>query len=165
MRTLILFLLLSSTCQAQQLVMSSKDGLVGDVAKNIVERRSGYRPQYTHSAIELNGWVYEMDYPVAKKTPVQYYGKPRTTNDYYQLNLSQDQINRMQAYAESRLGEPYRLRNYFHPNSRKIYGTWCSPFVGEVLNSGGYNLTRDQVGEPQKLYNTLKPRFLRRTYR
>lgn len=144
---------------SQQIVLSNKRGIVGRVAQRITG------DYYTHSAIVLNGYVYESDWPRVKKTPVWAYGKRGSTNDYYNLNLSQQQINQMQAYAESRIGEPYRLRNYFRPGSRPTYGTWCSPFVGQVLNSGGYNLSRQQMFEPQNLYNTLRPRFSRRQYR
>jgi hypothetical protein len=158
--TLLLFILLSNNCYSQQLVLSNKQGLVGRTAQRITG------DYYTHSAIELNGWVYESDWPRVKKTPVWAYGKPRTTNDYYQLNLSQNEINRMQAYAESRLGEPYRLRNYFFPRSRRTNGTWCSPFVGQVLNqSNSYRINNYQSFEPQNLFNTIRPTFNHRVTR
>lgn len=156
----ISIIFLPNFCYSQQLILSNKKGLVGRVAQRIT------KDYYTHSAIELNGWVYESDYPRVKKTPVWDYGKPRTVNDYYQLNLSQNEINRMQAYAESRLGEPYRLRNYFRPGSRKTNGTWCSPFIGDILNkSYTYKVNKYESFEPQNLFNTIRPEFNHRVIR
>jgi hypothetical protein len=59
------------------IVLSSKKGLVGRVAKRITGG-----DQYTHSQIILGGRLYESDWPRAKVGPIENY-KRRTTNDYY----------------------------------------------------------------------------------
>ena len=157
MKYLVLLLsLLCSTCYSQQIILSTKNGPIGRIA----QRMTG--DYYTHSAIVLNGYVYEQDWPRAKRTPLGEYGKRRTINDVYNIPLSQEQTRVMQRYAESRMGERYRLKNYLFPRSRKTNGTWCSPFVGQVLNSGGYRLQPSQMYEPENLRQSLPLNFSHR---
>jgi len=134
-------------------VFSYKNGLVGRIAKRITGG-----DQYTHVGVVINNKVYESDWPRTKATPVNQYGKRRTTNDYYVplTPYSGQEVQNMRAYADSQIGTPYRLRNYFHPNTKKTNGTWCSPFVGRILNrSGRFNLSEQNYHEPQNIKNNL----------
>lgn len=157
-KLLFLFLILCcNTVFAQYpdgtLVFSNSRGLVGRIAKRITGN-----DQYTHVGIVLDGRVYESDYPRSKNTLVGQYSKRTNTNDYYvpSVPYSQVEVDRMKSYANSNMGKPYRLRNYFNPNSRPVNGTWCSPFVGNTLNSSGrYNLSNSQMHEPQNLMNSI----------
>lgn len=66
----------------------------------------------------------------------------------------------MKAHAESMLGLPYTLRNYFKPWTKPTKGTWCSPYVARVLNaSGRYTLTKTDWWEPQDLFQRLEPDY------
>jgi len=153
----LLSLLVCSIVQAElpdgTLVFSNKKSLVGRVARRITGG-----DQYTHVGIVLDGYVYESDWPKAKRTPVSQYGKRRTTNDYY-VPLVPVDTTAMRAKADSMVGQPYRLRNYFRPGSRQVNGTWCSPFVGQVLNAGGYSLSASQYHEPQNILNATGESF------
>ena len=148
----VLTCLFCSVCSGQYIILSTKQGPVGRVARNITG------DFYTHSVIVLDGWVYEQDWPRSRKTPLAFYGKKRTINDIYLLPLTRQQVHLMKQYAESRLGEPYRLRGYFRPGAR-TNGTWCSNFVGQILNTGGYQLTPSQMREPENLRQQLNPQF------
>lgn len=154
---LFLFLGISNVSFGQYpdgtLVFSNSRGLVGRVAKRITGG-----DQYTHVGVVLDGKVYESDFPRAKNTPVGRYSRITNTNDYYvpSTPYSQQEVTRIKSYVDSHMGQSYRLRNYFHPNSRQVNGTWCSPFVGNALNaSGRYNLSRSQIHEPQNLINAI----------
>jgi hypothetical protein len=149
-------MLVANISYSQQLIFSTKNGPIGRIA----QRMTG--DYYTHSAIVLNGYVYEQDWPRAKRTSLSEYGKRRTINDVYNISLSQGQVSAMQRYAETRMGERYRLKNYLFPRSRKTNGTWCSPFVGQVLNSGGYQLHSSQMHEPENLRQSLPLTFSHR---
>lgn len=130
------------------IVLSSKKGLVGRIAKRITGG-----DQYTHSAIILNGRLYESDWPRAKVGSIWSY-KRGTTNDYYVpvTPYSPSEVQAMLAKARSLIGRPYDLKNYRKPGSRQTYGTWCSPFVGQVLNnSGRHSLSSHDYYEPQNL--------------
>lgn len=154
---LVLVLGISNVSLAQYpdgtLVLSNSRGLVGRIAKRITGG-----DQYTHVGVVIDGRVYESDWPRAKNTLVSQYSRRTNTNDYYVPSTlySQNEVAKMKSYATSHMGQPYRLRNYFHPNSRQINGTWCSPFAGNVLNaSGRYNLSRSQIHEPQNLIHAV----------
>lgn len=146
------------------LVFSSKRGIVGRVAKRITGG-----DQYTHVGIIFGNYVYESDWPRAKRTPVSSYGKRGSTNDYYvpASPIGPQQLNAMRAKAQSMLGQPYRLRGYFRPSTRPTDGTWCSPFVGYVLNAGGSSLSASDRHEPQTLLDRVDGgyRFHTRTRR
>ena len=152
-----------SNAFAQQIIFSTKNGPIGRIAQRITG------DFYTHTAIVLpdaqgRQWVYEQDWPRAKKVPLSKYGKRRTINDVYSLPLSGSQVAAMRSHAESRLGEPYRLRAYFRPGARSN-GTWCSNYVGQVLNAGGYNISRQGMHEPENLRQQISPQFQYRYYR
>lgn len=165
MNHLIFFLLLflSSTSYAQYpdgtLVFSSKPNtLVGNIAKRMTNNA-----QYTHIGIIFDNMVYESDWPRVQRTPVSQYGKRKTVNDYYipSSPFSKDEIDRMKNHATSRLGEPYQLRDYLRKNSRRTTrGTWCSIYVGEVMNQGRYRFSFQQMFEPQKLSNLIAGQYI-----
>ena len=135
------------------IVMSYKNGLVGRIARRITGG-----DKFTHVGVVIDGQVIDSDFPRVHSTPVSRYGKRRTVNYYYVPTVPYNslEVSRMRSHATSRIGEPYRLRNYFFPNSSPTNGTWCSPFAGQVLNaSGRYNLSRSQYHEPQNLLNAV----------
>ena len=152
---LALLLLLASTAVGHwpdgTLVFSSKKGLVGNVAKRITGG-----DQYTHVGIVFAGQVYESDFPHARRVDVCAYGKRGTTNDYWvpRYVLDRDTIDKMKTKATAMLGTPYRLRAYFRPGARSR-GMWCSPYVGRVLNAGGYQLSSRDYHEPQNLFQRV----------
>lgn len=161
-----MILLWCSTVFAQHpngtLVLSSADTIVGRTAKRIT---NGDR--YTHIGIVIDGQVYEATLPRAKRGPIASYPSRRSTNDFFEPihPYSYQEVDRMRRFANSQLGVPYKLRNYFHPRSRPVNGTWCSPFVGRILNaSGRHHLSKHQMFEPQNVINTLRNqlRFARR---
>jgi hypothetical protein len=146
---------------SQDIVFSSKSSMVGRIAKAITGG-----DKYTHVGIVIDGYVYESDWPRVRKVPVAKYGKRFTTNDYYSLRLTPAEKARIKQAIEQRIGEPYRLRNYLWPRSRKTNGTWCSPFAGTALNqSGRFELAPSQYYEPQNLFNATQPEFIRRVTR
>ncbi|TWT91402.1 C40 family peptidase [Neorhodopirellula pilleata] len=149
---LVASLAIASTCNAQSvpdgtLVFSNKKGIVGRVARRIT---GGDR--YTHVGIVFDGYVYESDWPRSKRTPVQSYGKPGSTNDYYAPStpIDRDRLAAMRSQANATLGTPYRLRGYFRPGVTSA-GTWCSPYVGRILAAGGSSLSNHDRHEPQNL--------------
>jgi len=137
-------------------ILSSKKGLVGRIARRITGG-----DQYTHSAIVLNGKVYESDWPRAKIGRIGAH-KRRTTNDYYipVVPYTPYESAAMIQKANSMVGQPYQLRNYWRPGSRPTEGTWCSPFVGRVLNaSGRHNLTFHDYYEPQNVLQAVGSQY------
>jgi len=138
-------------------ILSSKKGLIGRIAQRLTGG-----DQYTHIGIVIDGKIYESDWPRATTRGISGYGKPRSTNDFYVplVPYSQYEVDRMRSYAQSQLGKPYQLRNYFNPRSPKTYGTWCSPFVGNTLNaSGRYHFSTRQIYEPQNIVNHVNGQY------
>jgi hypothetical protein len=136
------------------LVLSSKPGTV---VGNIASRLTG-GDQYTHIAIVIDNQVYESDWPRSKSTPLSHYGKRRGVYHYYRPTTpyTREQVDRMRDSVQSRLGQPYRLRNFLRPGSRQTEGTWCSPFVATALNaSGRYQLAPQQSHKPQTLLESV----------
>jgi hypothetical protein len=135
------------------IVLSNKKGIVGRVARRITGG-----DEYTHVGIVIDGYVYESDYPRSKRTPVAQYGKRRTTNDYYHPIHPVD-VGAMRDKANSMLGLPYSLKNYVRPGSVVEQGMWCSPFVGKVLNAGGFRLSEQDYYEPQNLLQSVGSQY------
>ncbi|WP_390174067.1 YiiX/YebB-like N1pC/P60 family cysteine hydrolase [Rhodopirellula sallentina] len=132
------------------------DNVVGRVAHRITHDK------YTHTAIVLDGVVYEATVPTVKKSPFPgHHG--RTTHVFAYVPerpFSADEVARMKQYAESHLGQPYGLKNYFWKNSRPDGRTWCSEFVRDVLDSSQrYHLSYREGFEPQTLLNTIDSEF------
>lgn len=152
-----LLMAMASTTQAQYpdgtLVLSSKRGIVGRVAKRITGGDS-----YTHVAIVIDGYVYEMDYPKPKRSPVGQYGKRRTTNDYYVplVTYSASEVASMRTAIANSSGQRYGLKAYFRTKPTDPKWTWCSPYVGRTLNATGrYRLSSSQFHEPQNLIGSV----------
>lgn len=155
--TVVLLLGTTTVANAQYpdgtLVLSQSRGLIGRIAKRITG------DHYTHIGIVIDGKIYESDWPRTKRSPIRGYGRRKATYDFYVPNTpySSHEVARMRSYATSKLGQPYQLRNYFRPGTRPTKGTWCSPFVGKVLNSSGrHRLSTGQSWEPQNVINTLR---------
>lgn len=134
--------------------MMNANTVVGRVAKRITGG-----DKYTHVGIVLNGYVYEADWPRVKKTPVSGYksNRRRVNVDVYAPSrpFSQAEVQAMVNHAEGKLGQKYGLRSYFRPGA-KANGTWCSPYVKDVLNaSGRYNLSNGDGHEPQNLLGAI----------
>lgn len=148
-----------SHAHAQDIVFSNSKSLVGRIAKQLT---GGDR--YTHVGLVVNGYVYESDWPVSRKTPVSQYGKRGGTYDYYSLGLSTAEKQAVLRNASKELGKPYQLKNYFWPRSRNTTGTYCSPFVGRILDqSTRYRLAPHQYHDPQGIFDAVRPVFVRRT--
>jgi hypothetical protein len=59
----------------------------------------------------------------------------------------------MEKYAKSQLGRRYSLRGFRLRNGEE---GWCSPFVKNVLNQVGHNLTYQDGFTPDNLLKALK---------
>ena len=160
-------IILCVPCNAQQdypdgtVVYSNSIGLIGRIA----ERLTG-GDRYTHIGIVIDGKVYEADWPRITKGSIEKYGKAKSTNDFFvpKKPFSKEEVAKMKEYAESQLGKPYQLRNYFWPNSRPTKGTWCSVFAGSVLNaSGRYDMDKKTIFEPQRIHDKIKQEYEFRT--
>ncbi|MEM1225921.1 MAG: hypothetical protein AAGJ40_09490 [Planctomycetota bacterium] len=131
------------------LVLSSKRGIVGRVAKSITGG-----DQYTHIGIVIDGRVHDMDYPRPHSTSIRSYGKRGSTNDYYvpTTPYTAAQVAAMRLSVQSRTGQRYGLRAYLGRSRASSLFTWCSPYVGKTLNaSGRYRLSTNQYHEPQNV--------------
>lgn len=136
------------------LIFYESETIIGKAAKVITEG-----DRFTHVAIVIDGLIYEADFPRVKKSSRVGYGKPKSTMYFYapRKPFTGDSLSRMRAHAERRLGEPYRLYNYFQPHAPRVYGTWCSRYVGDVLNaSGRYKISKWVSHEPQDLFGWVK---------
>lgn len=134
------------------LALSNSRGLVGRIARNITGQH------YTHVGVVIDNYVYEQDWPRAKKTHVSKYGKRLWTTDYYipTQPYTTQQVNAMRATAVSRLGEPYRLKGFWDKSSAGTTGQWCSPYAAHVLNaSGRYSLNSHDAHTPGNLHSAV----------
>ncbi|MFG0288327.1 MAG: YiiX/YebB-like N1pC/P60 family cysteine hydrolase, partial [Rhodopirellula sp. JB044] len=155
----LILLLMPSVCLAVPdgtVLMMYADNVVGKVAHRITHDK------YTHTAIVLDGVVYEATVPSVRKSPFPgHHG--RTTHVFAYVPkqpFTAEEVANMMQYAESRLGQPYGLKNYFWKNSRPDGRTWCSEFVRDVLNSSHrYHLSYGEGFEPQTLLNTIGGEF------
>lgn len=128
--------------------------IVGTIASRLTgnERR-------THAVYIDGRTVFESDWPRAKATDIGHAFKRGTFTDIYvPINPNYDTAS-MRRQAVSMIGQPYRLRNFLHPRSRPVNGSWCSPFVGRVLNAGGYNLSPQQYHTPERLLNAVRHNY------
>jgi len=152
-------LLITSSCFAQDY----PDGTV--IFSRCNEKRAwipdafGGEGHYHHVVVILQGWVHESIWPFSKRTPVKNYFRDDWT--YKVLTpkeaYSQQEANLMLIRARSLLGKPYNLRKYFHPNTKKTIGTYCSQYVRLVLNaSRRYDFSWEDGYQPQNLYELIK---------
>lgn len=137
------------------LVYSSKPNtIIGNVAKRWAARAQGYRATHTHVGIVLGGRVYHADYPRVEAKPIgsRKHGEAVT----YQLpsrNYTAQQVQSMRSYAQSQIGQPYRLRGFIRRDGSE---GWCSTFVGQVLDRGGHNITKQQRFTPDNLQRAVR---------
>lgn len=134
------------------LLFSECDSFIGRQAKIVTN------DWYTHVAIVLDGCVYEADLPRVKCSPFPPRMPSGATIYVYtpRYPYSPAQVQRMRRAARGRLGEPYRLYNYWHRRPI-VYGTWCSRYVGDVLSSSGrYYFTPSESHEPETLRQNLR---------
>lgn len=165
MKTIILILLFSLptlTAVSQSpgdlpdvtIVYSGKPSYVGRVAKRWASRAQGYPATYTHVGIVLGGRVYHADYPAVTSRPVWQLKRGEVAT--YVLprhNYSSPQVAAMKAYAQSQIGQPYRLRGFIRRNGEE---GWCSQFVRRVLEQGGHNLSYQDGFTPDNLLRAIK---------
>ena len=137
------------------LVYSSKpSSVVGRVAKRMATRAQGYQATHTHVGIVLGGRVYHADYPRVEAKPIGQFKRGEIAS--YQLpirNYTPQQISAMRAYAQSQIGQPYRLRGFLRRDGSE---GWCSTFVGQVLNRGGHSISKRDRFTPDNLKRGLQ---------
>jgi hypothetical protein len=134
------------------LVFSNKPGtIIGNAAIASASKVQGYPAKYTHCGIIFNGYIYHSDFPVVAKRTKLKPGEQATfvlPNRYYTIG----EINSMRRYADSQLGKRYSLRGYRLRNGEE---GWCSPFVKNVLNQSGHNLTYKDGFTPDNLLKAI----------
>lgn len=149
---------ITSTASAQlpdgTLVFSSKPGtVIGNVAKRMAARAQGFPAKATHVGIVLGGRVYHCDFPRVTSFPVGVTKRGEVAR--YQLPARQytaAQVAAMTLYAQSQIGKPYKLRGFLRRDGSE---GWCSTFVGNVLNHGGHNITKQQRFTPDNLQRAV----------
>lgn len=130
----------------------------------LIERRTG--SDINHSAIVLydknKAFIYECAIKTgAAKIPIQEYlrllkqesiKKSEMTVIYVKpvQPFAKNQIDKMKQYAESKLGEPFRLLGYYQGK-----GFYCSRYVGDILTSGGLILSEEDKKAPINLYQQV----------
>jgi len=157
-RLTLILSLLATTASAQlpdgTLVFSSKPGtVIGNVAQQMATQAQGYSAHHTHVGIILGGRVYHSDYPRVHSYAVGH-SKPGELVSY-QLptrNYTPQQIAAMRSYAQSQLGQPYRLRGFLRRDGSE---GWCSTFVGQVLNRGGHSISATERFTPDNLRRAI----------
>lgn len=152
---ILLCLLSNNNLENGTLLFSTNSSFGGRIADRCVGGG------YTHTAIFLDGYIYEADFPFIKKTKLEYFtGRRCSTNYFYKpkVPFTPQEVCRMKKVAESLVGHPYRLQGYFRPwIGRANDGTWCSPYVAKILNSSGrYNICKCCDYDPQRLFNRIK---------
>jgi hypothetical protein len=156
---IILSLAITSTASGQlpdgTIVFSSKPGtVIGNVAKRLASNAQGFRASYTHVGIVFGNRVYHSDFPRVHSFPLGHHKRGEAVT--YQLPTSSytpQQIAAMKAYAQSQIGQPYRLRGFLRRDGSE---GWCSTFVGQVLNRGGHQITKQQRFTPDNLMRAVR---------
>lgn len=162
-RTLTLVLaIITTTASAQYpdgtLVMSSKPGtIIGNVAQRMATRAQGYRSQYTHVGVVIQGRIYHSDFPRVGSIAVGAHKRGERA-DYYvpTRQYTPQQVAAMKSYAQSQVGQPYRLRGFRLRNGEE---GWCSTFAGQALNRAGYNIGKSQRFTPDGVLNSVRSRY------
>jgi hypothetical protein len=137
------------------IVYSSKpNSVVGRVAQRMATRAQGYRATHTHVGITLGGRVYHADYPRVEAKPIGQFKRGEIAS--YQLptrNYTPQQVAAMRFYAQSQVGQPYRLRGFLRRDGSE---GWCSTFVGQVLNRGGHSISKRDRFTPDNLMRAVR---------
>jgi hypothetical protein len=156
----IAFVLTAVSSRAQSLpdgtlVFSSKPNtVIGNVAKRMASRAQGFSARHTHVGIVFGGRVYHSDFPRVHSFPVGHHKRGESVT--YQLptrNYTPQQIAAMRSYAQSQVGQPYRLRGFLRRDGSE---GWCSTFVGQVLNRGGHSINKRDRFTPDNLMRAVR---------
>jgi hypothetical protein len=158
-RLALILSLLSTSASAQlpdgTLVFSSKPNtVIGNVAKRMASRAQGFSARHTHVGIVFGNRVYHSDFPRVDSFPVGHFKPGEVVS--YQLpmrNYTPQQISAMRAYAQSQIGQPYRLRGFLRRDGSE---GWCSTFVGHVLNRGGHSISKRDRFTPDNLMRAVQ---------
>lgn len=135
-------------------VYSSKpNAVIGRVAKRWATRAQGYAARDTHVGIVLGGRVYHADYPSVTSYPVGH-DKPGVVVRYEYPNrqYTPQQIDAMKRYAQSQIGQPYRLSGFIRNDGGE---GWCSQFVRRVKERAGHKLSYRDGFTPDNLRRAL----------
>ena len=158
-RLVLILSLFASTACAQfpdgTLVFSAKPGtIIGNVAMGMASNAQGSASRFTHVGIILNNRVYHADYPwvSTRKIGSLKLGE-RAIYVVPTRAYSVKESNRMLAYAVSQIGKRYRLKGFIRCDGTE---GWCSPFVKNVLNAGGYRLTYRDGFTPDNLLKAIR---------
>lgn len=137
------------------LVMSSKPGtIVGNVAQRMATRAQGYKSRYTHVGIILGGRIYHADFPRFGAIAIGAHKRGEKADYYAPTNrYTAEQVAAMKAYAQSQVGQAYRLRGFIFRTDDDRY---CSPFAKNVLKHAGHDLTRQDGLTPDNLIRALQ---------
>lgn len=115
---LLILLFYGPTASAQipdgTVVYSSKPGaVIGRVAQRWATRAQGYHARDTHVGIVLGGRVYHADYPHVTSYPIgQHKSGEVVRYETPTRRYTIEQIGAMKDYANSQIGQPYRLRGF-----------------------------------------------------
>ncbi len=133
---------------------SKPSAVVGRVAQRWATRAQGYQAEYTHVGIVLGGRVYHADYPSVASYPVGQ-EKPGVISTYEMPTrpYTQQQIDAMKRYAQSQIGQSYRLRGFIRNDGGE---GWCSQFVRRVKEQGGHELSYRDGFTPDNLRRALR---------
>jgi hypothetical protein len=122
----------------------------------------------THVAIVFHDIVYEATPPKVRKISLAAYQmhlqqlsrsgfwKRRNFSWFVMQPLiayTTSELGVMQAYAESQLGRPYRLRGWW---SNDLRGIFCSQYVGNIIEKSGRIKSLDNHESPGSLHKKLK---------
>ncbi len=112
-----------------------------------------------HSAVVLDGYVYEAVKPRVRKTPWDswHWLERKTNHIIWVLNptkpYSEAEIASMKAFAESQLGRIYRVRGLWQ--HRETLGTFCSKLASEIYECSGRLSSLHYQETPQTLWCKL----------
>jgi hypothetical protein len=115
------------------LVMSRLKGPIG----NRLSRRTG--THWTHTAVVVDGRVWEATLPRSKSTPIQKYGKPWWEMQAVQPSspLRSYQVSGMRSYVRQNVGRAYGLRQFVNPSAPSNGRIYCSQFAHGALSAAG----------------------------
>lgn len=110
-----------------------------------------------HSAIVLDGYVYEAVVPRVKRTiwADWTWHKPNHViwAMYPSTPYTKEEVARMKRFADSELGRRYMARGLWQ--DRETQGTFCSKYASEVLEQSGRIKSEHHRETPQTLYVKL----------
>jgi hypothetical protein len=132
---------------------SKPNTIIGDVAKRWASRAQGYQAIDTHVGVVIDGWVYHADYPRVARYRVGQ--EKRGVVSRYELpdrQYTPGQVDAMRRYAQSQIGQPYRLRGFIRNDGTE---GWCSQFARRVKEQAGHRLSYRDGFTPDNLRRAL----------